>query len=536
MPDRLKRLQKIALLSVILVAPLVPAAWAQNSVSQLPDIPIPTIPAPPADSINGSVVTAQNPTATAIPLTLNDAVRRGLKHNLDTVLAAENRKAASGERLKAVNFLMPTITWQAERSRNQIDLAAMGFRPGFFAGVPIGPGPTPTLPAVVTANVVSAQANLQQTLFNAQAIELYRAAKEEIRAVDFNFRSAQGLVLQTVIDSYLKVLADAANVTDAEELLATNQEILRQATLEHQAGTATKLDELRARVQYQRQQEEVLARKNTFEKAKVVLNRQIGLPADQTIRLTGGTPFAELTEMPLKEALRLAYRNRQQYLRLQAKLRSAQLQESAARYERLPTLSFHGNYGLTGAVGGVYHGTFLAEGTLTIPLYRESKIRGDRDVARAHVRKAEARLADFKTEIEAEIRDNMLDVASSKRLVDVSRSNVHLAHASLDDATVRFKNGIDDDLPVIQAQGALANAQAQLVQNLFQFNVAKIALARSIGVIAQQYRAYLGPAALHLSDSNTGTDLFGPTPGVPAAGAIGPNDLQSELHAPFRQP
>ena len=48
-----------------------------------------------------------------------------------------------------------------------------------------------------------------------------------------------------------------------------------------------KLDELRARVQYQQQQQVVIAQQNAFEKAKVDLNREIGLacrPADPTDR------------------------------------------------------------------------------------------------------------------------------------------------------------------------------------------------------------------------------------------------------------
>ena len=51
---------------------------------------------------------------------------------------------------------------------------------------------------------------------------------------------------------------------------------------------------------------------------------------------------------------------------------------------------------------------------------------------------------------------------------------------------------MDDTLPLVQAQSTLASAQSTLVQSLYQFNVAKLALARSAGVLEQQYRDYLG--------------------------------------------
>jgi outer membrane protein TolC len=449
------------------------------------------------NSVYGSV--SSGPAVpTVLPLSLDDAVRRGLQANLLTTIAKQNQQIVSGERLEAINYLMPNLTWEAERKRLQINLEAEGFNSKLIHSFPPGlipPQDLNSIPAVVTVNAVIAQANLTQPLFDLQSLELYRAAKQEIRAVNYSYQSARGQVIQTVADSYLQALATAANLADAKGLLAANKEILRQATLKHQAGVVAKLDELRAQVQYQQQQQVVVARRDAFEKAKVALNREIGLPADQEIRLTDPTPYASLSMIPLAEGLQMAYRNRQEYLYLQAELRSAQYQSRAARYERLPTLTFKSNYGVTGTVGSVYHGTFLAQGTLNIPLFREAKFRGDRDVADAAVSNAMSQLANFRQQIEAEIRDNMLDVASTRQMVAVARSNVDLSRASLNDATDRFRNGIDNDLPVVEAESSLATAEAQLVNSLYEYNVAKIALARSLGIIDKEYRQYLGSAA-----------------------------------------
>lgn len=446
------------------------------------------------NTLYGSVSTART-TATPIPLSLDDAIRRGLQHNLEVALAAQDRRNAMGIRLQVINALMPTVTYSASRSRLQFNLAAEGFRPSVFASFPPGLIPASALAnfqPVVTANVVQAQANLTQTLFDLRSFELYRAAKQEIRAVDYSYGSAQGDVIQGVAGSYLLALADESNVADAKGLLATNAEILRQATLKHQAGVSAKLDEMRARVQYQQQEQLLIARQNQLKKDKITLKREIGLPADQGIQLTDETPYADLTVMPLNQALQTAYTHRQVYLRLQSKLRSAQYQSRAARFERLPTLSFNGNYGVTGTVGSLYHGTFLAQGTLNVPIFREAKFRGDRDVADAATKEIMAQLAGLKNQIDAELRDNMLDIAAAQQLVQVARSNVDLSHTSLNDATDRYKNGVADDLAVVQAQATLVTAQAQLVNSLYQYNQAKLGLARSLGVLDAQYHNYLG--------------------------------------------
>ena len=472
------------MLGALLTVLILPAAVAQMQNN----------PSSASDPIYGSVTTAQ-PVAGALPLSLDDAIRRGLAHNLQMAIATQDQRTAAGERLEAINYLMPTITWQAERSRNQFNLAAEGFRPSTFSSFPPGFFPPSLISGfqpLVTVNVVSAQANLDQSLFDLRSLELYRAAKEEIRAADYSLETSRGAVIQTVANSYLQALADAANVSNAQSLLASNAEILRQATLEHQAGTIAKLDELRARVQYQQQEQVVIAQQNAFKKAEIALNRQIGLPADQEIQLTDETPYAALDTMPLEQALQIAYSHRQIYLQLQAKLRSAQYQQRAASFERLPTLKFNGNYGVVGTVGSIYHGAFLAQGTISIPIFREAKFRGDRDVADAAARNTLSQLADLKNQIEAQIRDSMLDTAATEQLVKVARSNVALSQSSLDDATDRFKNGVDDDLPVVEAQATLAAAQAQLVNSLYQYNRAKLGLARSLGIIEQQYRVYLG--------------------------------------------
>jgi outer membrane protein TolC len=51
---------------------------------------------------------------------------------------------------------------------------------------------------------------------------------------------------------------------------------------------------------------------------------------------------------------------------------------------------------------------------------------------------------------------------------------------------------VDDNLPVVQAQATLANAQSRLISTEFQLNQAKLQLARNTGVVETEYKQYLG--------------------------------------------
>jgi outer membrane protein TolC len=94
--------------------------------------------------------------------------------------------------------------------------------------------------------------------------------------------------------------------------------------------------------------------------------------------------------------------------------------------------------------------------------------------------------------IEAQIRASQLDVETAAQLVKVAQSNVQLASEALSDTRDRYAAGVDDNLPVVEAQAQLENAQSQLIATQFEFNSAKLDLARNTGVVETQYKQYLG--------------------------------------------
>jgi outer membrane protein TolC len=196
--------------------------------------------------------------------------------------------------------------------------------------------------------------------------------------------------------------------------------------------------------------------------------------------------------MPLEEAKRLAYNERKDLLNLQAQLEVAAQARKAVRAQRLPSLSFNGYYGVLGEVSGLYHGVFSATGQVSVPVFEEGELRGQSEVAGAQVIALQQQIDSLRVTIEQQIRSSMLDVQSSNELVKVARSNVDLATQELQDASDRFSAGVDDNLPVVQAQATLAQAQSQLVNTLYQYNQSKLQLARNTGVVEAQYKLYLG--------------------------------------------
>jgi outer membrane protein TolC len=425
-------------------------------------------------------------------LSLDDAIRLGIENNLALTLARDNQKSADAQKLQLLNALMPNLSLHGETGVHQLNLEAFGFRPDLLATFPpsVIQGAT-NFHLVTKFDSTIGQVNFSQALFTWSGWDVWRAAKANQQAAYYSAQSSRGLVVLNVGTSYLQAIAASAEVDYAQALLKTDELLLYQAQEEHKAGIAANLDELRARVQYQTQQQTLIIAENNFEKAKIVINRQIGLPPEQKIQLTDATPYADLAAITIEDARREAYNNRQDYQGMKQQILAAHLERQAAKHERFPTLTFTGNYGVTGTSGGIYHGTFTATGTLSVPIFEEGKLRGDRDVAEAQLNELRSEMNDLTSHIDQQLRDSLLDLQSANELVRVARSNVELATKTLEQSTDRFQAGVDDNLPVVQAQSTLAQAQDQYVSSLYQFNQAKLGLARNLGIIDTQYKNYL---------------------------------------------
>ena len=128
---------------------------------------------------------------------------------------------------------------------------------------------------------------------------------------------------------------------------------------------------------------------------------------------------------------------------------------------------------------------------MSFPLFKEYGLRGEAEIAQSQLDTQRAQLSDLNAQVDADVRDALLDVASAQKQVEVARSNVELSSEALSEAQQRYANGVDDNLAVSQAARSVAQANEQYVSSLYRHNVAKLSLARALGA-GQDYRKYLG--------------------------------------------
>jgi outer membrane protein TolC len=428
--------------------------------------------------------------ATPLALSLSEAIDRGLKANLGLLTSEQSSNEVRAQRLKALAGLLPKINGQLSMTEQQLNLQALGFN------VKLPPGLGFQIPTIVHPySYQSAQANATIPLFDFNAISNFRAAREQTKAALLSVNNARDLVVQAVGNAYLQIIADSARITAKQAEIDADQAVYTNAVRRHDAGVAIGIDVLRSQVELKQREQQLVSVSNQFEKDKLTLGRTIGLPAGQEFTVSDPTPSVPLEAVTLKDALAKAYDHRPDFQAARSRVIAAQFTLRAAKAERYPTLTASGYYGDEGLrLTSNSHGVFVATGSIQFNIFDGGRIKSDilQNDAELHNRRNE--MENLRGQIDYEVRNSLLDLKSASDQVDVAQSNVQLANETLKESRDRFAAGVTNTVEIVQAQQAVADADENLISAQFQYNVAKVELARSLGLAEAGMRSYFGKA------------------------------------------
>jgi outer membrane protein TolC len=422
------------------------------------------------------------PVPGVLPLSLQDAISRGLKQNLGALLSNADIQSARGQRWEQLSALLPHVTAEPFIDESQINLAEFGFTfkfPGFTVPASVGP-----------FSYFDARVGVTQSLFDWKSINSERAARQNLKSAEYTYKDARDLVVLAVGYTYLQAIADVARVETAEAQVKTAQALSDQASDQVAAGTSPAIDALRAKVELQTRQQQLIQARNNFAIQKLTLARVIGLAPAQEFELTDKSPYQPFEGITLDDALKHAYATRSDYQAALADTRAAEFARRAAAAGYLPSLSFNADYGAAGPHASTATQVFDVKGTLTIPIFLGGSVHGDVLQADARLEQSRERLENLRAQIDADVRTALFNLQSSDEQVAVARSNIDLAEQTLAQSRDRFSAGVTDTVEVVQSQEAVASAHEQYISSLYNYNFAKISLARALGLAEEGVKAY----------------------------------------------
>jgi outer membrane protein TolC len=413
-----------------------------------------------------------------IKLSLEDAVARGLKFNLGLIDSQQADAQVRAQREHAFAELLPQIYGRAEQTYQQLSRKQLNIK---LPGAPPTSGGFGYSEAVIRADV---------PLLNFRLLESYKQQKAAEIASLLSTKDSRDVVVFAVGAAYFQVVASQARLETAKAALASAQELNRQVEDQFKAEVSPEIDALRANVELSTAEQRVVDAINELEKDKLTLDRITGIPLAQRWSVRGDYGHVPLLDLGSDQSVITTARF--DVASARQEVTAAKWGVKVARAERLPEIAFGGSYGGGGTNPANYNQVYSVQGSLTVPIFTSGRIRSDVHAAQAVLVQRNAEYRDLEGRVEYDVRTSRLDAQSSESAVKVSQANTKLAEKALEQSEDRYRSGVTNYLEVLEAQEAQVASDENYIASLFSFNVAKIALARSLGSAETHLTTFFG--------------------------------------------
>jgi outer membrane protein TolC len=406
-------------------------------------------------------------------LGLHEAILRALAYNLGQTGATAAQRQAEGQSKVARSYLLPNINGTVNENVQTTNLRALGFRfnfPGFAIPAVIGP-----------FNYIDLRAHLSQTVFDFTALNNYRATNDVANANRFSAMDARELISLAVGATYLQIIAAKARVTSEKSQLESADAVYQQSLQQLGQGIIAKVDADKNQVQALTHQQRLVSLQNDLAKQKINLARMIGLPPNDQYEVTDEATFSPAPPVKLEDAIKLAFDQRSDLKAADAQLHAAERARAAARAERYPSLGVNGDYGGIGVNPAQIQATYTVTANLKIPIWQGGKAEGDIQQAEAALSQRRAEYEDLKGQVESDVRDAYLDLQAAASQVEVAQRNVQVNQEALELTRQKAREGVIDNVQLVQAQEAVTSAEFDYINGVFAYNIAKLSFARAMG-------------------------------------------------------
>ncbi|HZE95119.1 MAG TPA: TolC family protein [Gemmatimonadales bacterium] len=399
-----------------------------------------------------------------LEVTLNEAIQRALQVQPLMVSARGAQRTSGAARTSAWGVFLPSVTLGAFASKN----SAQRFDPNSNKLIP----PIPNYGSSLGANI--------SVITGVGQLANIKAANAALDA------SEAGVITQrfrTELDTK-QAFYDASAT---EELVRVAESQVRRARQQLQisidklhAGSATRSDSLRSTVDYGNARIVLLQAKANLATAQANLGRQIGI--DQSVR---ALPDSALPPLPDTTALRgSAIVSAPQVQQAEASASAARASQWAARAQYLPSLTF--SLG-TNRQDTIFNRALVSNEVhnwrigVSWPIFDGFKREQAQISASVNRENAEAAAADTRRQVNAQLTQQLAQVATAWEQIGIARDNLAAATEDLRVQNERYRVGAATILDLLTSQAALTQAEVNLVQTRFNYLIARAQVEAVVG-------------------------------------------------------
>ena len=342
---------------------------------------------------------------------------------------------------------------------------------------------------VGTDHTMGLGATLSQPIYMGGKVGTALKASKIYRDIAENtFDSVFQNVIAGVIRSFNSVIL-------AKEMLGINQESLAQAERnlknvqsKFEAGTATKYDMIRARVQVANMKPGLLKAENQLTIAYLKLKEILGISPETPLSITGSLAEPDTSIFAIA-TYKTALEHRSD---LKASKHLVDLYEKNIKIvsgDFLPTLTagttfqYNGNFDNFKYDAEDWNRFWTASLNLSFPIFSGFRNSSRYKQAKTDFYKAKTDYRKNYDIVIIDVQEGILNLRNAIKTIEGQRMNVEEAEMALEMAESLYANGKAAQLEVFDMQLALEIAKTNLINAIYEAGIAEITLKQSLGLI-----------------------------------------------------
>jgi outer membrane protein TolC len=491
-------------------------------------------------AIAGGPALAQGPKE--VPLTLEEAIVKALKNNLNVAVEVLGPDMAEASLSRAREIFLPRVdfdfgndrsespsTWWLQGSGTSIS-KTLDYSAVLTQQVPTGGSlrfsylsmrsETNQLFSLINPYYRSALTfGFTQPLLRNFGPKItrreIRVAQNSYRASESQLRSALIETVYAVEDAYWNLVYARENLKVREQSLKLGRDLLAKTRREVEVGHTAPIEVLNAEATVAQREADILQAEALVRRSEEVLRTIVNLPADMPGEAASVVPADMPAFRPFAvtydEALAKALQKRPDIEATKATIDTKQVNFSFARNQLLPRLDLSLSYispgvsgdrilylnddPFTGVVVGKEEGSswqalrdatkFLYNNwsvglTLSVPI-GDIVSKSNYALARIDLQQAQARLKLQEQQIALEVSDAVRNVETDAKRVEAYRVARELAEKRLEAEMKKLGVGLTTNYFVLQYQEALANARSMELKALVDYNLSLARIERVTG-------------------------------------------------------
>ena len=311
------------------------------------------------------------------------------------------------------------------------------------------------------------------------------SAEYGLNSADLNMEYVRQNIKYQATEAYYRVLQYNDAIKVQQEAVNFLQSHLDNVKIQYEVGTVAKADVLSTEVQLADYKRQLNSAWGDYESAVATLNNVIGLPVD-TALVTDDYLDDEPYTMAEEECINYALEHRPDGIATAYNVKQAQANVNATKSGYRPTVSAHINGYMTGEKpfqSNHSNSEYWQIGLdMQWNIFDNHLTEAQVNQAKAEQRKVESQRLQRIDQIKLEVHNAYVAMMTADKNVDIAAHSVSEAETAYAIALVRYMEGVDTNLNVMDAQTKLAQAKNNYFNALYSYNVSRAKLEQVMGV------------------------------------------------------